>query len=140
MGFEDYFKRQVDQLGRVLGQMLTGLLGLKSEGKFSEGEELVRQTVTVKTGIDFNELISFTSESLPSVLKDRFNWTNANIGTLADIFYELADGMEENNKEASRSYFKKALVIYEHLHRIDTTYSIERKIKIDEIKSILTNI
>ena len=138
MGLEDYFKRQIDQLGKVLGRLLTGLLGLKSEGKFNEGEELARQTITAKTGVDFNELISFPAETLPSVLKDRFNWTNDNMGILADIFYELADSAEETDKDGARSYFEKALVIYEHLHQFDTTYSVGRKIKIDEIKSILT--
>ncbi len=140
MGLEDYFKRQVDQLGRALGQLLTGLLGLKSEGKFNEGGELVRQTITAKTGIDFNELVTIPSPTLPEVLENRYQWTNANMGTLADIFYELADAAEETDQEGSRLYFEKALAIYEHLHKVDTTYSLDRQIKIDEIKSILNGI
>lgn len=138
MGFEDYFKRQVDQLGRVLGQLLTGLLGLKSEGKFEEGRELARRTIGTKAGIDFNDLIAISSGSLPLVLKEKYRWNKQNINTLADILYELADGEEDLDREKSRIYFEKALAIYEHLHKEDTTYSIDRQMKIDEIKDILT--
>jgi hypothetical protein len=138
LGLEDYFKRQVDQIGRALGLLLTGLLGLKAEGRFKECLELTSQTISAKTGIDFNELLSIPSASIPLVLKERYNWTQHNINSLGDIFYELADGAEDLDKEISRMYFEKALAIYEHLHKADTTYSIDRQMKIDEIKNILT--
>ena len=42
---EDWLIRQINQLGRVLGKILSDLLGLKTQGRVSEGIEAAEQTL-----------------------------------------------------------------------------------------------
>jgi len=43
MDQEDYLIRQISQLGRVLGKILAGLLGLKATGQINSGIETANQ-------------------------------------------------------------------------------------------------
>ena len=42
---EDFLKRQIDQLGQVLGKILADLIGLKAVGQIGEGIEASSQAL-----------------------------------------------------------------------------------------------
>jgi hypothetical protein len=53
---EDYLKRQIDQLGQVLGKILADLIGLKTQGHIGEGIEEVNQKLKSELNLNINEL------------------------------------------------------------------------------------
>jgi hypothetical protein len=62
--------------------------------------------------------------------KDGFN--DANLNLLADLFYEMGSYLQE--KEAL-PYLKKALMLYQSVENHNSTYSFERREKIENILS-----
>ena len=42
---QDYLKKQIDQLGKVLGKIFSDLFGLKSNGQINAGLEITNQTL-----------------------------------------------------------------------------------------------
>ena len=55
---EDFIKRQIDQLGRVLAKILSDLSGLKTQGSLSERIEVVDQTLKNSLDLGIEDLIS----------------------------------------------------------------------------------
>ena len=137
MGFEDTFKKQIDELGKVLIQLLTGLLGLKAQGKIEDGVNFVKQNFHTESGLGFNDLLSVPPQELADFLSVKHKLTNENIDRLADIFYEMADGLEPKDTTRSRIFFERSLVLHEYLNITDPTYSLERHFKIEDIKAVL---
>jgi hypothetical protein len=137
MGFEDTFKKQIDELGKVLARLLTGLLGFKNQGKIEEGVDFVNQNFHTESGLDFNDILSVPPNKLAEFLGQEHQITNENIDRLAEIFYELADGFDSSKDVLSRSYFERSLALHEYLSRTDSTYSLERHYKMEDIKSAL---
>lgn len=137
MGFEDTFKKQIDQIGKVLIWLMTGLLGLKELGKINQGEDLVRQTFDSTLKIDYNRLLSIDPGELVRYLQDDLKFSNDNMDRVAGIFYELAGGMEEGDKPRSKEYYERSLTLYEFLNKSDIIYSFERHYRIKDIRAAL---
>jgi hypothetical protein len=137
MGFEDTFKKQIDELGKALARLLTGLLGFKSQGKIEQGVEFVQQNFHSESGLDFNDLLAIPPDDLADFLNRKHNITNENIDKFAEIFYEMADGIEPTDMNKARIFFERSLALHEYLSRTDATYSLERHFIIEEIKSVL---
>lgn len=131
---EDYLKRQIDQLARVLGKALTNLLGLKNKGQASFGIEISNQILKEELDFDIQELIDINTEDFIQTLRTEKHFTNENLDRLAEIFFVLADGQAEKD---NRGLYEKCLTIYEYLENADKTYSFDRQMKINHIKNLL---
>ena len=53
----DYLQKQIDLLGRVLGKILSDLLGLKSVGEIMEGIDSSYLALKEELNLDLEELI-----------------------------------------------------------------------------------
>lgn len=136
MGFEDYFQRQIDEIGKMLAALLSRLTGLKIEGQFGQGLEIVRQTLSEESVISFEELKSLPPEKIINHLNAK-HLRHENFERLADLFYEIAEGLESSDKVTALNFYEKALTIHEYLNQTGSIYSFERHYKIDEIREIL---
>ena len=136
MGFEDYFKRQIDETGKMLAALLSRLAGLKFEGRFGEGLSLVKQTLNNQSILNFEGLAAVP----PARLMDYLNKKNIqldNYEKLADLFFEMAEGLENSDRPAALDFYEKSLIIHVFLNQSGSVYSFERHYKIDEIREIL---
>ncbi len=131
----DYLMRQVEQLGYVLGKMLSKLLFLKDNGTLSMG--IVNQVFTGELDFDIDQLITIEEDNLIDVLKNEKQFDARNLEKLADIFLFLAENVNSNNCD---QLYRKSLMIYQYLEELDGTYSFDRNSKIDTIKEQLKNI
>lgn len=131
---EDYLKRQIDQLGRVLGKIITDLLGFKNRGQTSMGIEITNQTLKTQTDLNVEELIDIETGDFIKTLKSGKNFTNENLDQLAEIFFLIADSKPDTEK---KSIYVKCLTIYEYLENAEKTYSYVRQMKINQIKAAL---
>lgn len=131
---EDYLQRQIDQLGRVLGKLLSNLLALKNKGQTSIGIEIADQTLKQQLDLNIQEIIDIKTADLIKILKAEKNFTNEYLAQLAEILYVLADDSPDNNK---KRIYVKCLTIYEYLENTEKTYSFDRQMRIKQIKSAL---
>jgi len=130
---QDHLKRQIDQLGRVLGKILSDLLDLKNQGQVNDGVEIADQALKSEIDFDIQELIDIPSDKLIDLLTKQRDLTNENIEKLAEILYIIADNRLEGNKKL----YEKCLTIYEHLVKVENIYSLDRQWKIQRIKNVL---
>ena len=137
MGFEDTFKRQIDETGKVLIRLLTGLLGLKQLEKYEDSVFLVKKTLTEKAFLDFDEIISMPPGQLAEYLSEKKKMNNHNIDKIAEVFYEIGDAAGISGGDSAQKYFRISLALHEYLNVADSTYSFERQNKIEELKEIL---
>lgn len=131
---EDYLKRQIDQLARILGKILTDMLGLMNQGQLSAGIQMSIQALKEELDIDIQELIELeTSHFIPSLQTEK-GFTDKALDQLAAILLAIADNQHDGD---SKKVYHKCLAIYEYLEKVDKTYSVERNMKIDRIKKLL---
>lgn len=136
MEFEDYFKRQIDEIGKMLAALLGRLTSLKIEGQFGEGLNLVKQTLNEESILSYNDLVSVPPEKLIDHLNKK-NIRHENYEKLAELFFEIAEGLVNNDKKTAMDFFEKSLKIHVFLNQSGSVYSFERHYKIDEIREIL---
>lgn len=130
---QDYLKRQIDQLGRVLGKILTDFIGLKNKGQINNGIELARQTLKSELAIDIYELIEIQKDEFVNTLQSKMKFTNDTFNLLAEILLLLA----ENSPDKKKSLYEKCLCIYEFLEKEENVYSLDRQWKIERLRNVL---
>jgi hypothetical protein len=133
---EDYLKRQIDQLGQVLGKMLAGLLGLKTMGEIGGGFDAIDQVLKSESDLKFTDLIHLPTEKLIELLHAEKKWNSDNIEMIADVLFLYAEelGQREPGNGLVKKILQKCLVLYEHLDMACSTYSYDRHEKIRNIK------
>ncbi len=134
---EDYLKRQIDQLGHVLGKILADLTGLSTRGRTGDGIESANQALKAELGLNFNELTSIPVEKLMEILHENKTLSCINCSILGDILVLLAEkhGWQDDEKLITDGLFQRALAIYRHVDKTSATYSFERHNKIDKLKN-----
>jgi hypothetical protein len=136
---EDYLKRQIDQLGRVLGKLLADILGFRSKGQVNAGIETTNQVLKNELGLNIDGLISISNGDFIKILQDDKKLNNGNLDNLAEILFLLAeepDSPDADNRKMKMLY-EKALILYEHINETSSVYSFDRHIKIEKIKNVL---
>lgn len=132
---QDYLKRQIDQIGIILGRMLSSFLGLKKQGKTQEGIEITSQTLKTELDFSIDKIIAINSDDLISFLVQEKRFNNQNIDKLAEILLLIAD--DEGLKDKKEALYQRCLTMYQYLEKTDSTFSIDRQFKIERIKNIL---
>jgi hypothetical protein len=130
----DYVQRQIEQLGRVLGKIFSDLLGLKSQGKVSNGMEITSQVLKDELDIDIKNLTDLPIEEFISKLKSDKSFSNENLEKLANLFSFIADN--STNNILKKLLYEKSLAVLTHLEDIERIYSFERQSKIERLKQI----
>ena len=133
---EDFIKRQIDQLGKVLEKILADLIGLKTQGQISVGIEAADQALKNELDLNVDDLTSIPIEKFIETLQEGNKLSNENFDILAGILFMLAEEFDnrDTDNEKKRKLFERSLTIYEHLDKASLTYSFDRHFKIDKIK------
>jgi hypothetical protein len=136
---EDFIKRQIDQLGRVLGTILADLIGLKAQGQISEGIEAADKELKKKLDLNVDNLTSISTEKFIKTLQEGKKLSNDNFDKLVDILFLLTEELDERNtdNEKKNKLYERSLTIYEHLEDTSSTYSFDRHFKIEKIINAL---
>ncbi len=131
---DDYFLKQIDILGRILGKIVSDLLKLKSKGEIMEGIETITLALKNELDLNLNEIIYLNSKDVLKFLQEERKFNNDNLEKLADILYILGDNSNSENKIP---LLEKSLIIYEYLNKNSTTYFPERIKKIEKINKVV---
>jgi hypothetical protein len=61
---DDYFLKQIDILGRILGEIVSDLLKLKNKGEIMESIEITTQALKNELDLHLNDIFSFKMKRL----------------------------------------------------------------------------
>jgi hypothetical protein len=133
---EDYIKRQIDQLGRVLGKILADLTGLKSQGQMGDGIEAADHALQNDLGLNISELNAIPIELFISRLQTEKGMRDQTFEQLAGILFTIAEELDDavTANEKKQKLYERSLVLYEHLDTTSSTYSFDRHMRIEKIK------
>ncbi|MCB0637843.1 MAG: hypothetical protein KDC54_14545 [Lewinella sp.] len=132
----DLLKDQIEQMGKVLRKILAGFLGLKSEGRTSEGIEVTNQRLQNELDLDIEKMATRTPEELRADVVKR----QLTAGHLEDISAYLVElGMEvlKADQEKAKVWFGKAIELLDISDEITQTMSFDRFSRRNAIKDLL---
>lgn len=126
----DYFLKQIEEFGKVLGT----ILGLKRNRKFAEMENLIKESTLKYTSTEIEHTESIPDEILLSSLVEQHKLNDEQLKILADLLFEKAEYYTLNNApelQASNCY-RKAFLIYSFLNeRATLNYSLDMHYKLE---------
>ncbi len=131
---DDYFLKQIDQLGRILGKILANLLNLKSQGEVIEIMEITSQSLKNELDLDLTELLNISNFELIKYLQEGKKFNTDHFEKIAEILFELGFVI---NTDSKIDVLEKSLTLFDYLHHTSLTYSHDRIKKIEKIKTIL---
>jgi hypothetical protein len=135
---EDFIKIQIDRIGRVLGKILADLIDLKIQGKISEGVMLADQALKSELDLDINNLLLIPTEKFIKTLQENKKLSNEAFDKLAEIIFNLAESADRDiENETRRKLFERSLLIYKHLEKASSTYSMDRYFKMEKMKNAI---
>ena len=131
----DYFMRQVEQLGHVLGILVAKLLGIKQQGKLAEGIALIDETLVEQVDLDLASLLSIENGKLVKQLTINQEFTLAQVDFVAELLYQTGEFYQwDSDKETlGRLYWEKAQILFQYVTNNDPVFSFDRQKKIDRI-------
>lgn len=131
---QDHLERQIEQFGRILGRIFSGLIGLRSQGKINEGIEITSRALKSELDLDIQKLLTMPLYGFVNTLKKEKGFSNENLDKLAGILQIIADNTQGSDK---KNLYEKCLAIYEQLEKTENVYSIDQQWKIEQIKNNL---
>ena len=132
----DFLEREIDLLGRVLGKIITSLLGVKSGSVSTKGIEIVDQTLRGGVDLDIEQLLSVERDDLIDFLVNEKGFNDSNLGQMVDILLLLADDMESGDPQLNSCY-ENCLIICEYNEKQQQMISFDGYLKLEQIRARL---
>ena len=132
----DFLEREIDLLGRVLGKIITSLLGVKSGSVSTKGIEIVDQTLRGGVDLDIEQLLSVERDDLIDFLVNEKGFNDGNLGQMVDILLLLADDMESGDPQLNSCY-ENCLIICEYNEKQQQMISFDGYLKLEQIRARL---
>ena len=126
---EDYLLRQINQLARALGKLVFDFIGIKNTGLIEEYHQVADKILKEEIDYNLTELLDIPDDEFVSRLLRKDGFNDANLNLLADLFYEMGSYL---SKKEALPYLKKAFILYQYVENHDSTYSFERRKKIED--------
>lgn len=128
---EDYLLKYLEKLGRVIAAML----GFREKGFPEDSLRLADETFKELLKFDIDELAIMPVEKFIEIVRaEKYN--TSYLESLAQMTYETAKAcLTQGNNEKANLFFSKSLHLYYLLNEKDKTFSFEREMMIDELKS-----
>ena len=132
---DDYFLKQIDILGRILGKIVSDLLKLKNKGDVMESIETTTQALKAELDLNLSEILRLDNEVFVNFLQEDKKFNNGHLEKIAEILFILGyDHISENRI----IFLEKSLTLYQYLNKNSTSYSPERITRIEKINKILS--
>lgn len=134
----DYLMDQIEQMGKVLGMVLSRILGLKTEGNSEEVIEYAVKSLREKVDMNIKAIALCPNDQFKEKYLTKKLLNNEGMENLANILFEL--GKEINNIAERKKFLTKSLYIYQHLVDHSQTFSLIWYDQINSIKNELNSL
>ncbi len=134
----DYLMRQIEQLGEVLAVMLGRLLGIKQKGDASLGLEELRQIYKSELDLDVEELIKIPKEEIVESFLKKNKLMVQHLEKIAELLQVTGENLISYDRvKDGNNILGKSLYILEYLQTTSKVYSMNRVMKIENLKQML---
>jgi hypothetical protein len=130
----DFLKKQIDLLGRILGKILSDLLKLKNNGEIQDIIEITNQALINELDLNLNEILYLDNNLIINFLQKEKKFNIDHLEKIAEILFNL--GYDHDSKYRI-NILNKCQTIYTYLNKNSNTYSSERIMRIDKISELL---
>lgn len=127
---KDYILRLIEEAAKVLAIALK----LKNDGDFDAAEQTLDNAYGDILKIDKKDVLFVSNDELIPYLTNGLKMETGKLEILANFFTE--DSFFEKNAETKRNLIEKALILLQHINKIDKTFSFERINKIERLKKV----
>jgi hypothetical protein len=104
-------------------------MGIKNTGLIEEYHQVADKILKEEIDYNLTELLDIPDDEFVSHLLRKEGFNDANLNLLGDLFYEMGSYL---SKKESLPYLKKAFILYQYVENHDSTYSFERRAKIED--------
>jgi len=132
---QDYLLKQIEELGRVLGQILAKMLGLKNNALAGRQIEEACQTLLNEAELDIERLLEVPPDQFVQVLQENKAMNDANLDSFAAILFHFAENTE--NEDKATLFYERSLLIYGYLEHSSNLYSFDRSYYLEQIRKAL---
>ena len=133
---KDLLKDQIEQLGKILANILSNLLGLKSEGQAFQGIEITNQRLQGELDIEIEKITTLTKKELKDYLINR-HLKAEHLEILSECIKEIGKVEIEKNIKDAKMKLEKSIELLDIADEISKTMSFERINKKKEIETVL---
>mgnify|MGYP006283503713 CR=1 FL=1 len=130
----DYILREIEKISVVILAILGKFRQIKTQKQFEEQRSMIDSELEDSTGLTIDILLSLPEEDLISFIAGRKDFDAGNMELLARLLVVFEAKLEEN---ASRNLISKAIRILEYIDHETRIFSMERAMKINELKGRL---
>jgi len=131
---QDFLLKQIEELGKVLGQILSNLLGIKGANAGRHIEETC-QTLREEADLDIDKLLEVPLDKFIQTLQENKAMNDVNLDHFAAVLFHIA---ENENKDKARLLYERSLIIYNYLEN-SSVYSFNRNYYLEQIHKSLNN-
>ena len=132
----DYLKDHIEQLGKVLGEIMAKFMGYKSDGQAALGMEIANKQLSRQLDIDVEKLTAMNKEEIRDYLVNK-NLTPEYFEKLSDYLKETGESTIGENKTDAIKKLDKAYELLEIADEISKSMSFTRASKKTELENIL---
>lgn len=133
---KDYLMRYIEQLGKVLAN----LLGFREKGDSKGGLEAIDVALREMVDLDSAGINAIREVRLVDELTSIRGLQPEQVGVVAELLFREAEFMEmEGHREDALARFRKSRLLLLHLDRTEGVYSMDRMERIQEIEQRLEN-
>lgn len=130
----DYILREIEKISVVILAILGKFKQIKSKKQFEDERSMIDNELKDSIGLTIDSLISLKEEDLISFIADRKDFDTGNMELLAGLLVAFEANMD---RDEGHTLLKKASGILEYIDRETRTFSMERAMKINELKAKL---
>lgn len=132
----DFIKRQLEELGRAIGKIISDILKLKEIGKLDEGIVIAQETLESTFGLNIENILSIPSVNFVETLIEEKKYSSVHLNYLGDVLFTTAELFEQKGeKKRSKELYQRVLIIFNYIDQTEKTFSLERNNKIEKIKN-----
>ncbi|HET6227209.1 MAG TPA: hypothetical protein VFF27_13075 [Bacteroidia bacterium] len=129
MAYEDRLKKQIEELARVLGKVLSMFFN-GGGGSVADPFENLAQQVKEAADLDLKTLASVPSEQFIKAISET-SLRKEHYELVADIFFQAGKSyISQEQEEKGKELYRKSIILLQHLTEIDKTYDQIREDKI----------
>lgn len=133
----DYILKMIEMMGKFVAAILSKI----SKKEYKEAEELLEESYDTLLKESAAKFTFIPKEKLTDQLISEFNFVDGHLEILANLFKVEAElRFTQGNHKLSLEFFEKTLVLFQFLDNNSSTFSIQRKSDINEIKNKINEI
>lgn len=132
----DYIMDQIEQMGKAISALLSGFLGMKSEGKAAIGLGITNRQFKEDLDIDVNLILKLPENDLRNYFEER-KLVQYHLDKIAFYFLEIGESMLVGNNADAKDYLTKAKQLLDLAADFTKTASIEQLNTMKRIDSLL---